>query len=67
VLLGSSLAGKLLEKQGNVSKLSLIVYNLSITVSNLNGLGLWIILLPPRTNETVPPRGSPVGLKNSLD
>jgi hypothetical protein len=67
VLAGSRLAGKLLEKKENASNLSLSVYNLSMAISNLNGLGLWGILRPLRKKETAAPHGSPVAPKTSFN
>ena len=51
---GKGLAGKLLENEQIAANVSQIVYNLSITTSNLNRLGLWSVLWqhkPPSTNE----------------
>jgi len=67
---GKGLAGKLLENEGIASNVSQIVYNLSITTSNLNRLGLWGILWehrPPRTNEPAPAHGALTAPKNPFD
>jgi phospholipid/cholesterol/gamma-HCH transport system substrate-binding protein len=52
---GKGLAGALLQDERVASNVSDMVYNLSITSSNLNRLGLWGILWskkPPRTSES---------------
>jgi phospholipid/cholesterol/gamma-HCH transport system substrate-binding protein len=67
---GKGLAGKLLENEEIASNVSQIVYNLSITTSNLNRLGLWSILWqhrPSQTNEPAPPRGSLTAPKNPFN
>ncbi len=54
---GKGLAGKLLQSDQMATNVSQIAYNLSITTSNLNRLGLWGILWqhkPPRTNPPPP-------------
>jgi hypothetical protein len=51
---GKGLAGKLLENEQLAANVSQTVYNVSITTSNLNRLGLWGILWqhkPHGTNE----------------
>ncbi len=50
---GKGLAGKLLQNEQLATNVSQITYNLSVTTSNLNRLGLWGILWrqkPPRSN-----------------
>jgi phospholipid/cholesterol/gamma-HCH transport system substrate-binding protein len=67
---GKGLAGKLLENEEIASNVSQIVYNLNITTSNLNRLGLWGILWqhrPPRTNEPAPSHGSLAAPKNPFE
>ena len=67
---GKGLAGKLLENEGIASNVSQIVYNLSITTSNLNREGLWGILWqhrPSRTNEPAAQRGSLIAPKNPFN
>ena len=67
---GKGLAGKLLENEEIASNVSQIVYNLSVTTSNLNRVGLWGILWqhrPPRTNEPAPPHGSLTPPKNPFE
>jgi len=67
---GRGLAGKLLENEEIASNVSPIDYNLSITTSNLNHLGLWGILCqhgPPRTSEPASPHGSPTAPKNPFE
>ena len=67
---GKGLAGKLLENEQIASNVSQIVYNLSITTSNLNRHGLWGILWqqrPSRTNETAAQRGSLIAPKNPFN
>jgi phospholipid/cholesterol/gamma-HCH transport system substrate-binding protein len=53
---GKGPVGKLLKDEQMAADLSQIAYNLSVTTSNLNRLGLWGILWqhkPPRTNAPV--------------
>jgi ABC-type transporter Mla subunit MlaD len=67
---GKGLAGKLLENEEIASNVSQIVYNLTITTSNLNRSGLWGILWqhrPLRTNEPAPPPGSLTAPKNPFN
>jgi ABC-type transporter Mla subunit MlaD len=67
---GKGLAGKLLENEEIASNVSQIVYNLSITTSNLNRQGLWGILWqqrPPRTNAPAAQRGSLTAPKNRFN
>ena len=64
---GKGLAGKLLENNEFASNVSQIVYNLSITTSNLNRQGLWGILWqhrPTGSNEPAPQRRSLTAPKN---
>jgi phospholipid/cholesterol/gamma-HCH transport system substrate-binding protein len=60
---GKGLAGTLLQDEAVATNVAEIAYNLSITTSNLNRLGLWGILWsrkPPRTNSSpVKPLESP--------
>ena len=67
---GKGLAGNLLENEEIASNVSRIVYNLSITTSNLNRLGLWGVLWqhrPPQTNEPAARRGALVAPKNPFE
>ena len=55
---GKGLAGKLLENEEIAANVSQIAYNLSITTSNLNRLGLWRMLWqhqPPQAKGSAPP------------
>ena len=55
---GKGLAGDLLKNEEVATNVSQIAYNLSITTSNLNRLGLWHLLWqhkPPRTNTSASP------------
>jgi phospholipid/cholesterol/gamma-HCH transport system substrate-binding protein len=54
---GKGTAGALLRNEQLAANMSQIVYNLSVTTSNLNRIGLWGILWshkPPRTNAPSP-------------
>ncbi len=67
---GKGLAGKLLENEEIASNVAQIVYNVGITTSNLNRLGLWGILWqhrPARTNEPAPPHGALTTPKNPFE
>lgn len=55
IQLGKGLAGTLLQNQQMATNVQDIAYNLSVTTSNLNRLGLWGMLWhkePPRTNSS---------------
>ncbi len=60
---GKGLAGTLLKNEQLAASVERIAYNLSITSSNLNRLGLWGILWqhkPPRTNGPAPEAARPL-------
>jgi len=66
---GNGVAGGLIKNEQLATNMANIVYNLSVTTSNLNRLGLWGILWkhkPPKTSAPAPepPLASP---KNSPD
>jgi phospholipid/cholesterol/gamma-HCH transport system substrate-binding protein len=67
---GKGLAGILLENEQIASNVSQTVYNLSITTSNLNRVGLWGVLWPhkqPRTNEPASAPGILMAPKHPFD
>ncbi len=67
---GKGLAGNLLKNEELAAHVSQIAYNLSVTSSNLNRLGLWGILWqhkPPGTNAPAAPPRALLEPKHSSD
>jgi ABC-type transporter Mla subunit MlaD len=57
---GKGLAGSVIENEAMAADMSQIIYNLSVTTSNLNRLGLWGVLWQHKLPKTNPPPTAPL-------
>jgi len=57
---GKGLAGTVIENEALAADMSQIIYNLSVTTSNLNRLGLWGVLWQHKLPKTNPPAMAPL-------